>query len=153
MQAVGLNYHDVFSARGQGMYPLKFPLILGCEGAGVLEDGTEVLLYPAMGDPDFKRDETLDPKRNSFTELTNGTLAEYAITPRCNIVPHPRELSPVDASVLGVVWLTAYRMLFTKSGLRAGQTMLVQGSSRGVTTADSARCCRWNASLVYRTNC
>jgi NADPH:quinone reductase-like Zn-dependent oxidoreductase len=39
------------------------------------------------------------------------------------------------AAVLGIGWLTAYRMLFTKSGLRAGQTMLVQGSSGGVTTA------------------
>jgi len=135
MQAVGLNYHDVFSLRGLGMYALKFPLILGCEGAGVLEDGTEVLLYPAMGDPDFKGDETLDPTRNVFTELTNGTLAEYTIAPRRNIVPRPKELSSVDASVLGVAWLTAYRMLFTKSGLRAGQTMLVQGSSGGVTTA------------------
>ena len=135
MQAVGLNYHDVFSARGLGMYPLKFPLILGCEGAGVLEDGTEVLLYPAMGDPDFKGDETLDPKRNVFSEQTNGTLAEYVIAPRRNVVPRPQGLSAVDASVLGVAWLTAYRMLFTKSGLRAGQTMLVQGSSGGVTTA------------------
>jgi NADPH:quinone reductase-like Zn-dependent oxidoreductase len=135
MQAVGLNYHDVFSARGLGMHPPKFPLILGCEGAGVLEDETEVLLYPAMGDTDFKGDETLDPKRNVFSEITNGTLAEYVIAPRRNIVTRPKELSVIEASVLGVAWLTAYRMLFTRSGLRAGQTMLVQGSSGGVTTA------------------
>jgi len=135
MQAVGLNYHDVFSARGLGMHPIKFPLVLGCEGAGVLENGTEVLLYPAMGDPDFKGDETLDPQRNVFSEIANGTLAEYVIAPRRNIVPRPKELSVIEGSVLGIAWLTAYRMLFTRSGLRAGQTMLVQGSSGGVTTA------------------
>ncbi|TVY88817.1 putative zinc-type alcohol dehydrogenase-like protein [Lachnellula willkommii] len=135
MQAVGLNYHDVFNARGLGMHSLKFPHILGCEGAGVLEDGTEVLLYPAMGDSDFEGDETVDPKRNIFSEQTNGTLAEYVIAPHRNVVHRPQELSAVEASVLGVAWLTAYRMLFTKSGLRAGQTMLVQGSSGGVTTA------------------
>jgi NADPH:quinone reductase-like Zn-dependent oxidoreductase len=36
---------------------------------------------------------------------------------------------------MGTAWLTAYRMLFTKSGLRGGQTMLVQGASGGVSTA------------------
>ena len=36
---------------------------------------------------------------------------------------------------MGTAWLTAYRMLFTKSGLRPGQTMLVQGASGGVSTA------------------
>ena len=36
---------------------------------------------------------------------------------------------------MGTAWLTAYRMLFVKSGLRAGQTMLVQGASGGVSTA------------------
>ena len=36
---------------------------------------------------------------------------------------------------MGTAWLTAYRMLFVKSGLRPGQTMLVQGASGGVATA------------------
>jgi NADPH:quinone reductase-like Zn-dependent oxidoreductase len=135
MQAVGLNYHDIFTMRGLGMRPPKFPLILGCEGAGVLEDGTEVLLYPAMGDPNFKGDETLDPERHVLSEQVDGTLAEYVNVPLRNIVLKPKELEPVSASVLGIAWLTAYRMLFSKAGLKAGQTMLVQGSSGGVTTA------------------
>jgi len=135
MQAVGLNYHDIFTMRGQGMRPPALPLTLGCEGAGVLEDGTEVLLYPAMGNPNFKGDETLDPDRHVLSEQVNGTMAEYVIAPLRNILPKPKELSMVSAAVLGIAWLTAYRMLFTKSGLRAGQTMLVQGSSGGVTAA------------------
>ena len=135
MHAVGLNYHDIWTLKGHGMHPLKFPLILGCEGAGTLEDGTEVLLYPVMGDGDFKGDETLDPKRNVFSELTNGTLAEYVNVPQRNVVVKPKDLHAISASVLGIAWLTGYRMLFTKSALRAGQTMLVQGSSGGVTTS------------------
>ena len=39
---------------------------------------------------------------------------------------------------MGTAWLTAYRMLFVKSGLRPGQTMLVQGASGGVATALTA---------------
>ncbi|KAL2071173.1 hypothetical protein VTL71DRAFT_12408 [Oculimacula yallundae] len=133
MQAVGLNYHDIFTLRG--FIPQPDSLILGCEGTGTLADGTEVLLYPLMGDPDFKGDETLDPQRHVFSEKTDGTLAEYVNVPKRNVVIKPKAMSTETAAVMGIAWLTAYRMLFTKSGLRAGQTMLVQGSSGGVTTA------------------
>jgi NADPH:quinone reductase-like Zn-dependent oxidoreductase len=50
-------------------------------------------------------------------------------------VPKPPELSFSEAACLPSAWLTAYRMLFVKSGLRPGQTVLVQGASGGVATA------------------
>ena len=135
LQAVGLNYHDIFTMRGFISYPVTEPLVLGCEGTGTLADGTEVLIFPLMGDADFKGDETLDPQRHVFSEKVDGTLAEYVNVPKRNIVVKPRDMSTEAAAVMGIAWLTAYRMLFTKSDLRAGQTMLVQGSSGGVTTA------------------
>ena len=54
--------------------------------------------------------------------------------PRRNAIPLPENLSALQASVLGTAWLTAYRALFTKSGLRAGQTVLI-GFSQGGTVA------------------
>jgi hypothetical protein len=131
MQAVGLNFHDAFTLRGIGFAEIRYPMILGNEGAGVLEDGTEVALYPVVGDADFKDDETLDPRRSVLGEVAQGTLAEYTVVPKRNAVPRPAALSAEAASVMGVAWLTAYRMIFTKSKLRPGQTMLVQGSSGG----------------------
>lgn len=133
--AASLNYHDIFKLASNEESASKFPCILGCDGAGTLEDGTRVMLYPGLGDADWKGDETLDPTRHVFSDSTDGTLAEYMNAPRRNIVPIPGGMSFETASVLGIAWLTAYRMLFTKAGLRAGQTMLVQGSSGGVTTA------------------
>jgi NADPH:quinone reductase-like Zn-dependent oxidoreductase len=47
----------------------------------------------------------------------------------------PEELTPAQAAVMGTAWLTAYRMIFVKSGLHPGQTMLVQGATGGVSTA------------------
>src|SRR5581483_5170937 len=44
-------------------------------------------------------------------------------------------LSFSEAACLSTAWLTAYRMLFVKSGLRPGQSVLVQGASGGVATA------------------
>ncbi|KAK5991664.1 putative zinc-type alcohol dehydrogenase-like protein YogA [Cladobotryum mycophilum] len=135
MSAAAINYHDIFTLRGIGWHPVVYPRILGCEGCGTLDDGTNVILYPVMNDLDYMGDETLDPKRHVFHEITDGTLAEYVVAPVRNVLPLSEDLDPITGSVLGIAWLTAYRMLFTKAAVRAGQTILVQGSSGGVTTA------------------
>lgn len=133
--AASLNMHDIWTLRGVGIKAEQFPMILGCDGAGTLPDGTEVVLHSVIGDPTWSGDETLDPKRTLLTEKHQGTFAEYVVVPARNAVPKPAGLSPVHAAGMGTAWLTAYRMLFTKSGLRPGQTMLVQGASGGVSTA------------------
>jgi NADPH:quinone reductase-like Zn-dependent oxidoreductase len=51
------------------------------------------------------------------------------------VVPKPTALSWAEAACLSTSWLTAYRMLFVQSGLRPGQTVLVQGATGGVATA------------------
>lgn len=85
--------------------------------------------------PSWRGDDTLDPKRTLLTEKHQGSFAETVVVPGRNAVPKPAGLTAVQASVMGTAWLTAYRMLFVKSGLRPGQTMLVQGASGGVSTA------------------
>lgn len=132
MEAVGLNFHDTFTLRGISMHQIRFPMLLGNEGAGVLDDGTEVALYPNLGDVDFKGDETLDPARHVLGEKVQGTLAEYVYVPRRNAVPRPQGLDARSASVMGIAWLTAYRMLFSRTNLRPGHNILVQGSSGGM---------------------
>jgi NADPH:quinone reductase-like Zn-dependent oxidoreductase len=110
-------------------------MILGCDGAGTLDDGTEVVLHSVIGDPTWSGEETLDPKRTLLTEKHQGTFADYVTVPARNALPKPAGLSFAEAACMGTAWLTAYRMLFVKSGLRPGQTMLVQGASGGVSTA------------------
>jgi NADPH:quinone reductase-like Zn-dependent oxidoreductase len=133
--AASLNMHDLWTLRGVGLKPDQYPMILGGDAAGTLDDGTEVVVYPVIGDPDWRGDETLDPKRTLLTELHQGTFADRVIVPARNVITKPAGMSMASASVMGTAWLTAYRMLFTKSGLRPGQTMLVQGASGGVSTA------------------
>src|SRR6266481_7712158 len=138
ISAASLNWHDLFTLMGLGAVhgrPEVFPMILGCDGVGTLDDGSRVILYPVVGSPEWKGDETLDPERNTFGELLQGSFADYIAVPRRNAVPLPDGLSDTAAALLGASWLTAYRMLFTHSGLRAGQTMLVQGATGGVATA------------------
>ena len=135
IEAASLNMHDLWTLRGVGIKKEQFPMILGCDGAGRLDDGTEVVIYPVVGDPTIAGDETLDPRRSLLTERLQGTFADVVVVPARNVVPRPAGLTAVQSSVMGTAWLTAYRMLFVKSGLRPGQTMLVQGASGGVSTA------------------
>ncbi|GGL84495.1 zinc-binding dehydrogenase [Nakamurella endophytica] len=134
MAAGALNRHDLWTLRGVGIPASQFPMVLGCEGAGVLDDGTPVVVYPVVADAARYPDETVDPHRSLFTERHQGLLAEYAVVPARNAVPY-RDRSVEEAAVLGVTYLTAYRMLFTRSGVRPGDTVLVQGASGGVSTA------------------
>jgi NADPH:quinone reductase-like Zn-dependent oxidoreductase len=135
VRAASLNMHDLWTLRGVGIKPDRFPMILGCDGAGVLEDGTEVVLHSIIGDPAWHGDETLDPRRTLLTEQHQGTFADLVVVPARNTLPKPAGLSFAEAACMGTAWLTAYRMLFVKSGLRPGQTMLIQGASGGVSTA------------------
>jgi NADPH:quinone reductase-like Zn-dependent oxidoreductase len=132
-----LNRHDLFTLRGITAHPegIKFPIILGNDGAGTLEDGTPVVIYPVMGGDDWRGDETLDPHWHIFSEFVPGTFADYVAVPKRNAIALPEGMSALNASVLGTAWLTAYRALFTKSSLRPGETILVQGASGGMATA------------------
>ena len=135
VRAASLNMHDLWTLRGVGIKPDRFPMTLGCDGAGVLPDGSEVVLHSVVSSPGWMGDETLDPGRTLLTEKLQGSFADTVVVPERNVVPKPAGLSFVQAACLGTAWLTAYRMLFVKSGLRPGQTMLVQGASGGVSTA------------------
>jgi NADPH:quinone reductase-like Zn-dependent oxidoreductase len=135
LRASSLNHHDLWSLQGVGLPPERLPMVLGCDGAGVDEDGNEVVVHAVIGDPDFRGDETLDPKRSLLSEVYDGTLADLVAVPRRNLVPKPPELSFEEAACLPTAWLTAYRMLFTQGGLKPGQTVLVQGAGGGVATA------------------
>jgi NADPH:quinone reductase-like Zn-dependent oxidoreductase len=136
LRAAALNRHDIFSLQGVGLRAEQLPMVLGCDGAGVDPDGNEVVVHAVIGDPDAGGgDETLDPRRSLLSERHPGTLAQRVAVPRRNLVPKPASLSWEEAACLPTAWLTAYRMLFTRSGLNPGDTVLVQGAGGGVATA------------------
>ena len=135
VKAVSLNHHDLFSLQGIGLPQERMPMILGTDAAGIDEDGNEVVVHAVIASPGWTGDETLDPKRSLLSEVYQGSLAEKVAVPKRTLLPKPAELAFAEAACLPTAWLTAYRMRFVRSGLRPGQTVLVQGSSGGVATA------------------
>jgi NADPH:quinone reductase-like Zn-dependent oxidoreductase len=136
VRAASLNHHDVWALRGVALAADQLPMILGGDAAGVDEDGNDVVVHSVIGDPDNRGgDETYDPRRSLLSERHPGTFAERVAVPRRNVLPKPPELSFEEAACLPTAWLTAYKMLFSRSGTRPGDTVLVQGAGGGVATA------------------
>lgn len=136
VRASSMNHHDVWALKGQALKAEQVPMILGTDAAGVTDDGREVVIHAVIGDAAAGGgDETLDPSRTLLSERYPGTLAQRVRVPARNLVDKPAELTFEEASCLPTAYLTAYRMIESKSGTRAGDTILVQGAAGGVSTA------------------
>jgi NADPH:quinone reductase-like Zn-dependent oxidoreductase len=135
VKAASLNHHDLWSLRGVGLKQEQLPMILGCDAAGLDEDGNEVVVHAVINDPSWTGEQTLDPRRSLLSERYQGTLADRVAVPRQNVIPKPAGLSFEEAACLPTAWLTAYRMLFTQGRLKPGDSVLVQGAGGGVATA------------------
>jgi len=136
VQAAALNQHDLWTLRGVGISADQLPMILGCDAAGTDADGNEVVVHGVISDPRAGvSDETLDPSRTLLSERYDGTFAERVAVPGRNLVSKPASLSFTEAACLPTAYLTAFRMLFDKSGAEPGSTILVQGAGGGVASA------------------
>jgi NADPH:quinone reductase-like Zn-dependent oxidoreductase len=136
VRAASLNHHDIWTLRGVGISAGRLPIVLGCDAAGVDEDGNEVIVHPVVGEASAgEGDETLDPGRSLLSERYDGTFTEKVAVPRRNLLPKPAALTFAEAACLPTAYLTAYRMLFSRSGAEPGATVLVQGAGGGVATA------------------
>src|SRR3954467_3275383 len=70
VRAAALNHHDLWSLRGVGLPAARLPMILGCDAAGLDEDGNEVVIHGVIADPGAGRgDETADPHRSLLSEV------------------------------------------------------------------------------------
>ena len=134
VKAMSLNHHDVWALKGQALREEQVPMILGTDAAGIGPDGSSVVVHAVIGNP-VHGDETLDPKRSLLSEVYPGTFAERVRVPARNLIPLPDGMSYAEAACLPTAYLTAYRMLATKSNTSAGDTVLIQGAGGGVATA------------------
>lgn len=140
LKAAGLNHRDLFVLYRHR--PTEPPLILGSDGAGVVDAvgkgvdnvavGDEVILYPAIGWPHQS-----DAPPKGFEIIGHpgdGTFAEQVIVPSENALPKPSFLTWEEAGVLSLPALTAYRALFTRGQANKDTTLFIPGIGSGVAT-------------------
>ena len=123
LRAASLNRLDVWIRKGLPSVPK--PRILGADGAGFV-DGRRVLINPGIEHGE---------KITVVGEHMDGTHAELVAVPSSNVYPIPDGMSFEEAAAWPLVYETAYRMLITRAGLRAGEWVLVWGVGGGVATA------------------
>lgn len=154
VHAAALNHRDVWIQKGQ-YAGLKYPIIPGSDGAGVIVElgigvrqdaggmvgigergqqdwlGKEVIINPAMN----WGDKLTHQDQHTFRILglpDDGTFAEYVKVPVSNLVEKPAHLSFEEAAAIPLAGLTAYRALFTRAQLRAREKILITGIGGGV---------------------
>lgn len=131
LEAAGLNRRDLLVRTGTYTFPL--PLVPGSDGAGVRRDtGEEVVILPGLGWGD--REDAPAPGFEILGGPRDGTYAELIALPKENLFPKPAAFSWEEAAAFPLAAITAYRGLFSRGGLQAGETVLVLGAGSGVST-------------------
>jgi NADPH:quinone reductase-like Zn-dependent oxidoreductase len=151
LRAAALNHLDLFAVRGLP-HEYHFPLILGGDGAGVVDavgpdvksvrPGDRVMINPGIADYtcEYCRagEHSLCINYRLLGEHLPGTLTEAIIVPEQNVaaIPTlPKPLSWAEAAAFSLVTLTAWRMVVTRARVEPGETVLVWGIGGGASLA------------------
>lgn len=138
LKAAALNHRDLWTQLG--LYPnIKVPITLGSDGAGLVTSvgpeadatwvGREVIINPAIAWGDDPRAQGPDFRILGLPD--HGTFAEQVSIPVANLAPKPVHLTWEQAAALPLAGLTAWRALFTRAQLKAGERVLVTGVGGG----------------------
>ncbi len=136
MKAASLNYRDILMVNGHYNPRQPLPLIPCSDGVGEVVEIGQGVSRVAVGD----RVSTLfcqkwlggEPDRDKLGSTLggprDGTLAEYMVLSEDGVIKVPEYLSHVEAATLPCAALTAWSALVSQGGVRAGDTVLVQGT-------------------------
>jgi len=146
IKAAALNHLDLWVRKGIPGLPL--PLILGSDGAGIVESlgsevvktgkvqiGDEVFLVPFRTSESDVSFEELSDSYEILGEHIDGTQTEYISVPVEFIMPKPKKLTFEEAAAFPLAYMTAYHMLVKKINLLEEYNVLIWGASSGVGSA------------------
>jgi len=125
LHAAGVNPVDYKLRRAGGFYPNRLPLILGCDGAGVVQAIGEGVTKFDVGDEVFFFNGGIGGEEQ-------GNYAELTVVHQDYLAMKPKSLSMVEAASVPLVWITAWESLFDRYSLQAGGTVLIHGGAGGV---------------------
>lgn len=139
VSAVSLNFRDKVIIEGGMGNGMPMPFIPGSDMAGVVEAVGPGTIRFSPGDhvistffPEWIDGKLQNNARNPNYHTTGyahqGVLAEYVVMNEAGLVKSPQTLSDAEASTLVCAGLTAWFALIERGGLRAGETVLVQGT-------------------------
>lgn len=117
--AVGVNFIDVYFRSGLYPWPVEKDLILGSEGAGVVEAVGSGVSGFSIGD------------RVAYT-VPNGGYATYRLVPAESLVHLPDHINDKEAAAVMLKGLTAYYLLHDSYSVASGEVVLFHAAAGGV---------------------
>ncbi|HLY69904.1 MAG TPA: NADP-dependent oxidoreductase [Puia sp.] len=122
-------------------FPINFPLILGWDVSGVIEEVGQNVKEFRKGDEVYGR-----------PDLTkNGTYAEYVVVKADQVNRKPKTIDHEEAAAVPLAGLTAWQGLFDHGKLHAGEKVLIHGASGGVGTF-AVQFAKWKGAYVIGTS-
>lgn len=149
VKAAALNRLDLWVIEGWPALKLKFPHVLGSDGAGIVAQvganvsqvavGDRVAVNPTVGCGRcaFCRSGR-EHQCDSFAILGEhlpGFYADYALVPAGNALKMPPQATFEAAAAASLVYVTAWHSLISRGQLQAGEDVLIVGAGGGVNTA------------------
>jgi 2-desacetyl-2-hydroxyethyl bacteriochlorophyllide A dehydrogenase len=147
--ACALNHLDVDIVAGTSRFPVEPPFIPGIEVVGRIAQLGEGVTGWSLGDRVMpylmapcaqcrycrsgRESLCLEPGFISFS--TSGGYAERLACPTHHLIRVPEEIADEQAAALQVAFATSWHMLFTRGGLRAGETVLINSVGSGIGSA------------------
>ena len=117
-KAIGLNYIDTYHR--SGLYPLKLPIGLGLEGAGIITDVGENVKDFNVGD------------KISYAGIPLGSYCSHRNYPTKNLVKVPDGIDLEVAATLMTKGLTTFYLLHKTYPVKSGETILFHAAAGGV---------------------
>ena len=142
VHAAGVNPIDwkVREGHMKDFWPHKFPLILGWDLSGVVEElGSGVSRFK-IGDEVYSLP---DPTRN-------GAYADYVVVRESELALKPSSLHHIRAAAVPLAALTAWQSLFDTAQLQPGQRVLIHAGSGGVGHL-AVQLAKWKGAYVFAT--
>jgi NADPH:quinone reductase-like Zn-dependent oxidoreductase len=124
--AAGVNPVDWKTREGRQVprFPHVFPVVLGWDAAGVVEEVGAAVTRVRPGDEVFAY------CRKHF--IGEGTYCEQVVVPQEFVAPRPASLSWEEAGAVPLAALTAWQCLVERLEVAADETLLVHAAAGGV---------------------
>jgi NADPH:quinone reductase-like Zn-dependent oxidoreductase len=136
VKAVSLNFRDLLVIKGLYTRKLPFPLTICSDAAGEIAAVGAGVTRVKPGDrvcgifmPRWLAGPcTETAARSARGAFEPGVLADQVVMSEEAVVPTPAHLSDAEAATLPCTGVTAWNALVEQGSLRAGETVLVQGT-------------------------
>ncbi|MDO8293285.1 MAG: zinc-dependent alcohol dehydrogenase family protein [Gallionella sp.] len=124
LAAAGVNPVDTKLRAKPAYYPDKLPAILGCDGAGIVEETGSAVTRFRPGDAVYFCNGGIGDEPGCYAEYT-ALHEEYCAA-------KPANLSLEESAALPLALLAAWESLVERANLQAGQTILIHAAAGGV---------------------